>query len=88
MLAALQPQRVDFFPPNPLLKSELPVVVIKMFGEHNTGGHSRPYLGPVVVVAGSNSNYTPKPGDWRVGARHFASRKVAEGVYEVFNLVY
>jgi hypothetical protein len=41
-LAVLKPQKVWFYPPQ---DSAVPVVHVKIFGMHATGGHSTPYYG-------------------------------------------
>jgi|ERR1051326_1738043 hypothetical protein len=84
-IAALHPQRVDYVSPKVLgSRSALPIVRVKIFGMHSTGGHSIPYFG-LEVISGTSSEGNPRkllpptPGNG-----HLKRRKVCDGVYEVF----
>ena len=87
-IATLQPQQVYFFPPKLLgpqsNEPRTPVVRIKIFGMHSTGGHSTPYFGLEIVAASSNEDYTPKARPAVSGNGHRNYRKVSEGIYEIF----
>lgn len=83
-IMALQPDQVHYTSPKRLGRepdeNPVPVVRIKLFGLHRTGGHSTPYLGIEVVATSPNEEYTPK-SPWGGDLKY---RKVSEGVYEVF----
>lgn len=86
-ILALQPQEVYYvsskFHTGVPDESQIPIVVIKMFGSHSTGGHSTPFFGLEVVASPSRYDYAPNAG--RVyGQWHTGYRKVSDGVYEVF----
>jgi len=87
-VAALQPKEVYFFSPKLLGEHSdeprIPVVRIKIFGEHSTGGHSRPYFVLEVVTAPSAEGYTPKERPAASGNGHLNYQKVSDGVYEIF----
>ena len=87
-LAALQPQQVHFVTPRLLGENSeeerIPIVRIKVFGMHSTGGHSTPYFGLEVVTGPSSQGYTPKPRPAAAGNGHLYYQKVADGIYERF----
>ena len=87
-IAALKPQQVDFVSPTLLHngpeESRTPVVRIKIFGMHATGGRSTPYFGLEVVISPSSEGYTPKARPAASGNGHTNYRKVSEGIFEVF----
>src|SRR5580765_2471508 len=64
-IAALQPQQVSHVSPKLLGRPhsdepQFPIVRIKIFGMHATGGHSTPYFGLEIVAAMSGDDYNPK----------------------------
>jgi hypothetical protein len=85
---ALQPQQVYYVSPKNLTRvpgePQIPIVQIKIFGMHSTGGHSTPYLGLEVVATPSKEDYTPNASRGVRGSAHSDYRKVSEGVYEIF----
>jgi hypothetical protein len=85
---ALQPQEVYYVSPRGLRQdsreAQIPIVHIKLFGAHATGGHSTPYFGLEVVATPSNEDYTPKAHRAASGLGHVDYRKVSEDVYEIF----
>jgi hypothetical protein len=87
-IAALQPQQVEYTSPKLLGRDsgepQVPIIRIKVFGAHATGGHSTPYFGLEVVATPSNEDYTPKAHPAASGNAHVNYRKVCEGVYEIF----
>jgi hypothetical protein len=87
-IAALKPREVEFVSPKFLSNGpeefRIPVVRIKLFGMHATGGRSTPYFGLEVVISPSSEGYTPKARPAASGNGHTNYRKVSEGVYEVF----
>jgi hypothetical protein len=87
-IMALQPQQVYYVSPKlPSPQSgepQVPIVRIKVFGMHATGGHSTPYFGLEVVATPSSVNYTPKARPAASGNGHLNYQRVSEGVYEVF----
>jgi hypothetical protein len=87
-IAALQPQQVDYVSPKLFGphsdEPRIPIVRIKMFGMHSTGGHSTPYFGLEVVAASSGEDYNPKARPSASGNGHLNYRKVSEGIYEIY----
>jgi hypothetical protein len=87
-IAALQPQQVDFVSPKLFGRHSdeprIPIVRIKIFGMHSTGGHSTPYFGLEVIAEASTTNYTPKARPAASGNGHLNYRNVSEGIYEIF----
>lgn len=87
-IMALRPQQVHYNPPKLLgpqsTEPQIPVVRIKVFGMHATGGHSTPYFGLEVIAGAASEGYTPKARPAASGNGHLDYRKVSEGVYEVF----
>lgn len=87
-ISALQPKEVYYVSPQLLgpnsAEPRIPVVRIKIFGMHSTGGHSTPYFGLEVVAMSSSEDYTPKARPAASGNGHRNYRKVSEGVYEVY----
>jgi hypothetical protein len=88
ILMALQPQQVYYVSPKVLgpLSGEpkIPIIRIKVFGMHSTGGHSIPYFGLEVIATSSPVDYTPKASPAASGNGHLDHRKVSEGVYEIY----
>jgi hypothetical protein len=87
-LAVLKPWDVQFYSPTVLRDfknaPEVPVVRIKIFGVHSTGGHSTPYFG-LEVVSGLVGNYRPRPSGGGVsGNCYHTYRRVTEGIYEIY----
>ena len=87
-IAALQPQQIDYFSPKLLgehsHEPRTPVVRIKLFGMHATGGHSTPYFGLEVVTDSSTNVYTPKARPAASGNGFLNYQKVSEGIYEIY----
>jgi hypothetical protein len=87
-ISVLQPQEVYYFSPKLLgphsNEPRIPIVRIKIFGMHSTGGHSIPYFGLDVVATPSSGEYTPKASTAASGNGHRDYRKVSDGVYEVY----
>ena len=79
---------VRFYSPKVLREfpgeTQVPVVHIKIFGLHATGGHATPYFG-LDVVSGTNGDaYKPAPSTAASGNCHDTYRKVTDKIYEVF----
>lgn len=76
-LAALKPRELKYHPP---------VMQIRLFGMHATGGHSTPYFGLEVVCGTNNAEYHPNEGNSGgvSGNHHSTFKKVAEGIYEIY----
>ena len=87
-IAALKSREVEFISPKFLSNGpeefRIPVVRIKIFGSHATGGRSTPYFGLEVVTSPSSEGYTPKARLAASGNGHTDYRKVSEGIFEVF----
>jgi len=87
-IAALQPQQVDFLSPKFLGaipgEPRTPVVRIKLFGMHSTGGHSTPYFGLEVVTDSSTKRYTPKASTAASGNGFLNYQMISEGIYEIY----
>src|SRR6185437_4538763 len=89
-VAALTPREVTYYPPEVLAHKSrnaptVPIVLIKIFGMHATGGHSQPYYALEVVCGPDAQTYSPKPGDGGISfSRPITYNKVSEGVYEVY----
>lgn len=87
-IRALQPQQVYYVSPKLFGphsdESKIPIVRIKVFGMHSTGGHSTPYFGLEVVATPSSEDYTPKARPAASGNGHVHYRKVSDGVYEIY----
>ena len=85
---ALQPQQVYYLSPKLLGpqsgEPQIPLVRIKVFGMHATGGHSTPYFGVEVIATPSTADCTPKARPAASGNGHVNYRKVSDGVYEIF----
>jgi hypothetical protein len=85
-VAVLQAQEIRYYPPG-FSRDELPVPVVrvKIFGIHSTGGHSIPYYGLEVVCSTNAESYLPQPAHGGVAGNHYDSYKqVADGVFEVY----
>jgi len=89
-IAALKPMEVRFYPPGVFGGSNqdtlVPVVRIRIFGLHATGGNSTPYLGLEVVCSTNTGAYEPKRGNsgGASGNRYSTFRRVAENVFEIY----
>jgi hypothetical protein len=84
---ALQPQEIYYvsskFRTGVPGEPRMPIVQIKVFGMHSTGGHSTPYFGLDVVTTPS-TEYAPNAHRAAYGYAQRNYRKVSEGVYEIF----
>ena len=76
-LAALKPREMRYYPP---------VLKIRLFGMHSTGGHSTPYFGLEVVCGTNIPEYRPNKGNSGgvSGNHHSTFKKIAEGIYEIY----
>jgi hypothetical protein len=88
-IATLNPWEVRLYSPQVLnnFKDEpqVPVVHIKVFGIHSTGGHSIPYFGLEVVCATNAGSYRPQPARGGVSGNHYDSyKRVTNTVYEIY----
>ena len=87
-ISSLQPLQVDYVSPKLLGphsdEPSFPIVRIKIFGMHSTGGHSTPFFGLEVVATPSSENYTPKARPAASGNGHLGYQKVSDGVYEIY----
>jgi hypothetical protein len=89
-VAALHPREITYYPPQSLRqfkdRSDVPVICIRLFGIHSTGGHSQPYFGLQVVCGTNSPDYKPKsgPSGGVDGNSHSTYRKVADGVFEIY----
>lgn len=88
-IAALKPWSVIYYSPAAMRnypdESQIPVVRIKVFGLHATGGHSTPYFGLEVVCATNAGSYRPPPSRGGVDGNHFDSyRQVTDTIYEIY----
>jgi hypothetical protein len=88
-IAALKPWEVRFYSPTVLrgsdYASEVPVVRIKIFGIHSTGGHSTPYFGLEVVCVTNTASYRPQPARGGVSGNHYDSyNRVTDTIYEIY----
>jgi len=88
-IAALHPREVTFYSPAMVHDSspdepQVPVVCIKVFGLHSTGGHSVPYFG-LDVVCSTNAGYHPPSAKGGASGNHYDSyRQVTETIFERF----
>lgn len=87
-ISALQPQQVYYVSPKLFGphsdEPQIPIIRIKIFGTHATGGHSTPYFGLEVVATPSSEDYTPRARPAASGNSHRDYRKVSDGVYELY----
>jgi hypothetical protein len=87
-IMALQPQEVYYvsskFHTGVPDEPQIPIVRIKVFGMHSSGGHSTPYFGLDVVTTPSKVDYSPNARRAVPGNGHMDHRKLVEGVYEIF----
>ena len=88
-VAALGPQEIRFYPPRDFqdLKdySPVPVVGIKIFESHASGGHSIPYFGLEVACGPGAGAYVPSQNGQRVSGRvELNYRKVTDRIYEIY----
>lgn len=88
-IAALKPWSVIFYSPTVLRdykdESQIPIVHIKVFGLHSTGGHSIPYFGLEVVCATNAESYHPQPARVGVTGNHYDNyTRVTGTIYEVY----
>ena len=64
---------------------QIPVVRIKVFGIHSTGGHSIPYFGLEVVCGTNAASYRPQPAHGGVSGNHYDSyKRVTDTIYEIY----
>lgn len=86
-VAALQPREIHYYPPRLVPKDEpqVPVVRIKIFGIHRTGGHSTPYFGLEIVCGTNVESYRPEPARGGASGNHYDNYKqVADRIYEIY----
>ena len=88
-IAALHPWEVRFYSPKVLRgfkdEPQVPVVHIKVFGLHRTGGRAIPYFGLEVVCATNAEGYRPQPARGGVSGNHYDTyNKVTDTIYEVY----
>jgi hypothetical protein len=88
-IAALTPKEVIFYSAKVLREfrdePQVPVVRIKVFGIHSTGGHSIPYFGFEVVCTTNAESYRPQPSRGGVSGNHYGSyRQVTDRIYEIY----
>jgi hypothetical protein len=88
-IAALHPWSVIYYSPaevrNYKDEPQIPIVRIKVFGLHATGGHSTPYYGLEVVCAANAEHYHPQPAQGGVPGNHYDSyRRVTDTIYEIY----
>jgi len=86
-IAALQPQRVEYYPPKQwphFNDSDFPVVWITIFGAHSTGGHDIPWLGLDVVCDRAGTDYQTHRQRSETPLKYWRYRKVADDVFEFF----
>jgi len=88
-IAALKPQEVRFYSPTLLggLKDEPPppVVRIKIFGSHSTGGHSYPYFGLEVFSGPGGESYRPQPSRGGASGNCYGTYSgVTDKIYEIY----
>ena len=87
-IRALQPQDVYYISPKLFGpqsdQPKIPLVRIKVFGMHSSGGRSTPYFGLEIVATASSEDYTPKARLAASGNGHVNYRKVSDGVYEIY----
>jgi hypothetical protein len=76
-LAALKPRGMEY---------RNPVMQIRLFGMHSSGGHSTPYFGLEIVCSTNAPEYRPKVGGsgGASGNHHSTYEQVAEGVFEIY----
>ena len=63
---------------------QVPIVRIKIFGLHSTGGHLTPYFGLEVVSGPGAKSYKPRPGRGGLSGNGFRYRPVTDQIYEVY----
>jgi len=88
-VAALQPRELYYYPPRLLRDSsdepKIPIVHMKIFGMHSTGGHSTPYFGLDVVCSTNAASYRPQSAHVGVSGKHYESyNRVTDAIYEVY----
>ncbi len=79
-VVALKPMAVEYQP-------QFGCVLIRIFGMHSTGGHSRPYFGLEVDTSTNSVSYNHGAGYGNggvIGNRHTVAEQVAEGIYELY----
>ncbi len=84
-IAALQPQRVEFYLPDVgknFNDSGFPIVRITVFGANASGARGTPWMGFDVICGECPKDYLPKRN--RSSDRDWRYRKVTEGVYEFY----
>jgi hypothetical protein len=88
-IAALKPWCVIYYSPTVVRgykdEPQIPVVRIKVFGIHSTGGHSIPYFGLEVVCGTNAASYQPQPAHGGVSGNHYDSyKRVTDTIYEIY----
>ena len=86
-VAALNPKRVEYYPPrfgSDFNDSDFPIIRITVFGAHSTGGRDIPWFGLDVVCQRSSVDYQPHRKRSDRPLRYWRYRKVADDVYEYF----
>jgi hypothetical protein len=68
------------------IRCHFPIMHIRLFGIHSTGGHSIPYSGLEVVCNSNADGYRPQKGKTGGvdGNSHSRYRRVSEGIFEVY----
>jgi hypothetical protein len=86
-LAILKPKQITFYSPELGLDSEpkVPVVKVKVFGMHSTGGNSYPYYGLEFVFGPEAGSYRPSPSHGGVSGNGYARyRQITNNIYEIY----
>ena len=87
-IVALKPMDLSYNSPKILRnfpgETQVPVVHIRIFGLHATGGRATPYFGFDVVAGTNGQAYEPTPSTGASGNCHNAYRKITDKIYEVF----
>jgi hypothetical protein len=88
-IAVLNPLEVQFYSPAVLQgfkdAPQVPVLHIRVFGIHSTGGHSIPYFGLAVACGTNAGSYRPSPSHGGVIGNRFDSyRQVTDTIYEIY----
>lgn len=86
IVAALQPKEIRFVPiRTDEFKNLPPVVQLKIFGMHSTGGHSTPSYALEVPCGSGAMKYDPAASPFATyGGSHFRFKKIAQGIYEIY----
>jgi hypothetical protein len=83
-IEGLKPQEIRFDPGSISANDKFyyPVIHLKIFGMHSTGGHSTPYYGLDVICGKESTSHQPAP--YASGNSHYHYRKIADSIYEVY----